>query len=69
MSDPRLTQLEALVAELQRAVEDLSDVTAGQARELAVLTRRLGLLMEREAEREADTGAGIPLADQRPPHW
>jgi SlyX protein len=26
-------------------------------------------LMQREAEREADAGGTIPLADQRPPHW
>ena len=68
MTEDRLTRLEALVAELQRTVEDLSDVVARQEREIATLTRRIGLLMEREAEREAEGGA-IPLADQRPPHW
>ena len=68
MSEDRLTRLEALAAELQRTVEDLSDVVARQEREIATLTRRIGLLMEREAEREAEGGA-IPLADQRPPHW
>lgn len=68
MSEDRLTRLEALAAELQRMVEDLSDVVARQEREIATLTRRIGLLMEREAEREAEGGA-IPLADQRPPHW
>ena len=68
MTDDRLTRLEALAAELQRMVEDLSDVVARQEREIATLTRRIGLLMEREAEREAEGGA-IPLADQRPPHW
>ncbi len=26
-------------------------------------------LLEREAEREAEAGGAIPLADQRPPHW
>ena len=60
--------LEERVAHLQKAVEDLSDVVAQQAREIARLTRHVGLLMEREAEREAEGGA-IPLADQRPPHW
>ena len=68
MSEDRLTRLEALAADLQRMVEDLSDVVARQEREIATLTRRIGLLMEREAEREAEGGA-IPLADQRPPHW
>jgi SlyX protein len=68
MSDDRLTRLEALAAELQRMVEDLSDVVARQEREIGTLNRRVGLLMEREAERESD-GSAIPLADQRPPHW
>jgi SlyX protein len=68
MSDDRLIRLEALAAELQRMVEDLSDVVARQEREICTLTRRIGLLMEREAERESEGGT-IPLADQRPPHW
>lgn len=68
MTEDRLTRLEALAAELQRMVEDLSDVVARQEREIGTLNRRIGLLMEREAEREA-TGGTIPLADQRPPHW
>jgi len=33
------------------------------------MTRRIGALIEREADREADTGAQAPLGDQRPPHW
>ncbi|MDP2085342.1 MAG: SlyX family protein [Gemmobacter sp.] len=66
--DTRLTRLESLVADLQRTVEDLSDVVARQERDLAGLHRRIALLMEREAEREAEGGT-IPLADQRPPHW
>ena len=64
----RQQALEERVAHLQKAVEDLSDVVARQAQEIAQLTRHVGLLMEREAEREAEGGA-IPLADQRPPHW
>lgn len=68
MSEDRLIRLEALASDLLRMVEDLSDVVARQEREIGLLTRRIGLLMEREAEREAEGGA-IPLADQRPPHW
>lgn len=56
------------LAHLRRAVDDLSEVVARQAREIERLSRRVGLLMEREAEREAEGGT-IPLADQRPPHW
>lgn len=64
-----LTPLEEQIAHLTRSVEDLSEVVARQAREIDMLGRRLGLLMQREAEREADSGGTIPLADQRPPHW
>ena len=62
------TGMEERIAHLTRAVEDLSEVVARQAQEIDRLDRRVGLLMEREAEREAE-GGGIPLADQRPPHW
>ncbi|MFC0340583.1 SlyX family protein [Paracoccus niistensis] len=64
----KLQALEERIAHLQRTVEDLSDVVTRQATEIRALSRRVGLLMEREAEREAAEGT-IPLADQRPPHW
>ncbi|MFT4014540.1 MAG: SlyX family protein [Paracoccus sp. (in: a-proteobacteria)] len=64
----RLERLEETVAHLARQAEDLSEVVTRQEREIARLSRRVGLLMEREAEREAE-GSTIPLADQRPPHW
>ena len=60
--------LEMRIAHLLRAVDDLSDVVAAQGREIDGLTRRVAMLMAREAEREADEGAA-PLADQRPPLW
>ena len=65
----RLTALEETVAHLSRAVEDLSEVIARQDGEIDRLTRRVAMLMQREAEREADDGTSVPLADQRPPHW
>lgn len=65
----RITDLEEQLAHLSRSVDDLSEVVARQAREIDLLNRRLGLLMEREAEREVAEGGTIPLADQRPPHW
>ena len=61
--------LEERIAHLTRTVEDLSDVVARQSAEIAVLERRVRLLMERAAEAEAAEGGGVPLADQRPPHW
>lgn len=63
----RMEAAEVQIAHLTRAVEDLSEVVARQASEIAQLSRRVGLLMEREAEREADGTAMI--ADQRPPHY
>ncbi|MFV2033757.1 MAG: SlyX family protein [Halocynthiibacter sp.] len=61
--------LEEQIAHLTRSVEDLSDVAARQEREIALLTNRVRLLMERAAEQELDTGGTAPLADQKPPHW
>jgi len=59
---------EEQIAHLTRAVDDLSEVVARQQGEIARLARRVGLLLEREAEREADNGS-TTIADQRPPHW
>lgn len=67
--DDRLTRAEEQIAHLTRIVEDLSDVTSAQARDLVRLTRLVSLLMEREAEREMQAGGTIPLADQKPPHY
>ena len=65
----RVQACEEQIAHLSRMVEDLSAVVANQADSIDRLTRRLGLLLTREAEREAEAGGGVPLADQRPPHW
>lgn len=64
----RLDAVEERLAHLMRAVEDLSDVVAGQAKEIERLTRRVQMLMEREAEREA-MGLGSAEANVPPPHW
>ncbi|MBM3614916.1 MAG: SlyX family protein [Alphaproteobacteria bacterium] len=64
----RLDSLEERVAHLIRAVEDLSDVVAAQGRTIDTLTRRVQMLMEREAEREA-AGLGSAEANVPPPHW
>lgn len=62
-----MSMLEERVAHLIRAVDDLSDVVARQQAEIDRLTRRVALLMEREAEREAAGEGGDP--NRRPPHW
>lgn len=64
----RLDSIEERNAHLMRAVDDLSDMVARQGREIDTLTRRVHLLMEREAEREAGM-ADAPAADVKPPHW
>lgn len=61
--------LEERIAHLTRTVDDLSEVVARQDGELSRLTRLVRLLSEREAEREAADTGGIPIADQKPPHW
>lgn len=59
--------LETHLAHLTRTVDDLSEVVARQDREIARLTARVEMLMQREADREAAGDA--PAANQKPPHW
>ena len=66
--DP-MQELEEQIAHLTRTVDDLSDVVARQQREIEMLTRRVQLLLEREAGRQEDAGGGAFFADERPPHW
>lgn len=64
-----MQQLEEQIAHLTRTVEEMSDVVARQETEIALLTRRVQMLMEREAEREQAGAGGIVLGDERPPHY
>ncbi|GAA6164125.1 SlyX family protein [Pelagimonas sp. KU-00592-HH] len=64
-----MDKLEEQIAHLTRTVEDLSEVVARQDKELALLTRRVQLLLEREAARESDGGGGVVFGDERPPHY
>lgn len=61
--------LEERVAHLHNTVEDLSDVVARQDAELRALTRRVEMLLRREAERAADAPGGVIIGDERPPHY
>ena len=61
--------LEEKIAHLTRSVDDLSDIVARQDKELALLTRRVALLIEREMSRDQDAGNSVVFTDQRPPHW
>ncbi len=64
-----MQEFEEQIAHLARTVDDLSDVVARQEREIATLTRRVQLLLEREADRQQDEGGGAFFTDERPPHW
>ncbi|MCB1362688.1 MAG: SlyX family protein [Rhodobacteraceae bacterium] len=64
-----MQHLEERIAHLIRAVDDLSDIVARQQAEIDRMAGRLQMLMRREAEREADAGGTVPLADRPPPHW
>ena len=64
-----LTKLEEKTADLIRTVEELSEVVARQEGEIALLTNRVRLLMEREAARQQDGSGGVVLGDERPPHY
>jgi SlyX protein len=67
--DQRLTHLEELFAHQQAVVDDLNTVVTDQAARIAVLERRIRMLMEAAAAAEADGQQAAPLADQRPPHY
>ena len=69
VDETRIRQLEEALAHLTRASEDLSQIVARQDNELALLARRVEMLMRNAAEQQIETGGTIPLADQRPPHW
>lgn len=63
----RLVDLETALAHITKVIDELSDIVADQANRTQVLERRVGVLMQREAERESE---GLEyVADQRPPHW
>lgn len=67
MSADRIDDLETHLAHLSRTLEELSDVVARQDRTIGRLTRALEGVLEREAERDAQSSA--PAASQKPPHW
>jgi len=69
LSDKQITALEEQAAHLTQVVDDLSEVVARQEIALALMTRRVAMLMERAAEQEVDEGGTVALSDQKPPHW
>lgn len=64
-----MEKLEEQIAHLTKTVEELSDVIARQDTEIALLQRRVKMLLEREADRESAGGGGVVIGDERPPHY
>jgi len=64
-----MQQIEERLAHLIHTVDELSDVVARQQAEIDRLTRRVEMLMQREASREAEGSGGVVLGDERPPHY
>ena len=67
MSDT--VRMQEALAEALRVVDDLNEVVTDQANRIELLERRVNMLMTRAAEQEADQASGLPLSDQRPPHY
>lgn len=64
-----MQELEEKIAHLTRAVDDLSETVARQDTMIAMLNRRVQMLLEREAERESMMDNRTTIGDSPPPHW
>lgn len=64
-----MTHIEEQIAHLTRVVDDLNDVVTRQQATIDTLERRVHMLMQREAERDAQGTGGVILGDERPPHY
>ncbi len=64
-----MEKLETRISHLERTLEDLSEVVARQDTEIARVKSRIGLLLEREADRETAGTGGVIIGDERPPHY
>lgn len=69
MDEARLERIEERLADALKTVDELSDVVAKHAAKIERLEARIGLLIEREAAREAEGTGGVILGDERPPHY
>ena len=64
-----MQHLEEQIAYLTRTVDELNGIVTTQQADIDVLKRRVQMLMEREAQREADQGSHMFTGDERPPHY
>lgn len=65
--EDRIANLEMLVAEQERTIEDMSGVIARQWSEIETLGRKLEVLTKRFAELEEQAAPDVPV--NRPPHY
>ena len=66
-TEKNIEKIEAVISELIRNNEDLSDVVAAQNKEISKIRDRLQWLLEREFERQNIERE--VKADKPPPHW
>ena len=66
-TEKNIEKIEAVISELIRNNEDLSDVVAAQNKEISKTRDRLHRLLEREFELQNIERA--EMADKPPPHW
>lgn len=64
-----MQHLEEQIAHLTRTVEELNTVVTRQQGEIDRLTRRVEMLLQREAERAQEGAGGVVFGDERPPHY
>lgn len=64
-----MQHLEEQIAYLTRTVDELNGIVTTQQADIDVLKRRVQMLMEREAKREAEGTGGAVFGDERPPHY
>ena len=62
-----LEKIEAVISDLLRNSEDLSDVVAAQDKEISRMKDSLHWLLEREFERQ--NAENKATAEKPPPHW
>ena len=62
-----LEKIEAVISDLLRNSEDLSDVVAAQDKEISKIKDSLQWLLEQEFERQ--NIENIATAEKPPPHW
>lgn len=64
-----MQHLEEQIAYLTRTVDELNEIVTNQQSDIDLLKRRVQMLMEREAQREAEGSGGAIFGDERPPHY